>query len=540
MIVARVVVLAMVVAACGSAADTGSPDALCTDVAEEVGLVYDDPYGQVVADEEMGRIMQRNMGNGAAVGDYDGDDDLDVYLVGQEGTSARLFRNELFETGRATFVDVTDRAGVGDTGLGRIAHLADLDGDGHLDLLLMNDTDPDSEVLSPSRIFRNDGDGTFTDVTDGSGFDPTGYLVGGTALADFDLDGDLDVYVSYWTRELNRSPVGAPIEGAWPGENRYFENLGDFRFADRTDEVGLGGMRMDSFTAVPHDFDSDGDLDLYVAVDHRADRYYRNDGGTFTDVSPDARVGHRGNDMGIATADVDGNGTFDLFVSNVFDPQQSYGVDPPGNTLLLSEPGGDAGVVFRDEAEERGVLETAWAWGAAFVDIDLDTDLDLYVVQGFDEFIDDDFELNDATASLLTNDGSGRFSPAPDAGCDLPGDQRALVPFDFDRDGDPDLLVTQVDLPVMLLENTSTGNALTVALAPADAGAAGATVEVTAGDTTMRRLLLCGGSYLAGTPLEGYFGLGDETVADVEVTWADGTTHTYRDVAAGSVLRVEA
>lgn len=532
-----IALMLLAVSACGDAASVPSAEegSICRDVAQEVGLHFDNPYGKVLAAEDIGRIMQRNMGNGAAVGDYDRDGDLDVYLLSNEGSPSRLFRNELMETGEPRFTDVTSRAGVDDRGLGRVAHFADLNGDGRLDLVVVNDHAPDE--LPPSRVFAGRGDGTFEDVTAGSGFDPTGYLVGGAALADFDQDGDLDIYLTYWTRELGRSPVGAEIEGVWPGSNRYYENLGDFRFRDSTAVIGLGGVTMDSFTAIPHDFDSDGDFDIYVAIDHRGDIYYENEDGRF-DRSPHTHVGHRGNDMGVATGDVDGNGTFDLFVTNVFDPQQSYGVDPPGNTMLMAEMD-DQGLRFVDEADSRGVLETAWAWGASFVDVDLDMDEDLYVVQGFDEFIADNFELDDATATLLINDGSGSFEPAVGSGCDVGGDQRALVPFDYDRDGDPDLLVTQVDLPTMLLENKSVGRTLTVALDPSDAASAGAVVEVIAGDVVMRRLVLAGGSYLAGMPLEAYFGLGEHDIVDVRVHWPTGDDRTYAEVETGSMLRVE-
>jgi len=522
-----------VLAGCTSEAGGGP---LCVDVASDVGLVFDNPYGKVLAEEESGRVMQRNMGNGAAVGDYDDDGDLDVYLVSNDGSPSKLFRNELAESGEAGFTDVTAEAGVGDRGLGRAAHFADLDGDGWLDLLLVNDHIPGE--LPPSRVFANRGDGTFEDVTDGSGFTPTGFLVGGTALADFDGDDDLDGYVSYWTRELGGSPVGGEIEGAWPGSNVYYENLGDFRFEDTTKDVGLDGITRDTFTAIPHDFDADGDFDLYLTVDHRADIFYENKDGKFVDVSSEAHVGHRGNDMGVATGDVDGNGTFDLFVTNVFDPQQSYGVDPPGNTLLLVESTGEI-PRFSDEAEERGVLETAWSWGTAFVDVDLDADEDLMVVQGFDEFIFDDFELNDARSSLLINDGEGTFEAAVDSGCDVPGDQRTLISFDYDRDGDPDFLVTQVDLPALLLENQATGNALTVRLDPGDAASAGAIVEATTGGGVMRRLVLAGGSYLSGPPSEAYFGLGSAETADIDVIWPTGEVKTYPSVEAGSLLEVE-
>ena len=522
--------LAIALTGCAAGAER-----LCVEVAAGVGLEFDNPYGRVLAEEEMGKIMQRNMGNGAAVGDYNNNGALDVYLLSNEGSPARLFRNELAETGEARFTDVTAEAGVDDHGLGRAAHFVDLNGSGWLDLVVVNDYIPGE--LPPSRIFANQGDGTFEDVSDGSGFAPEGYLVGGVTLADFTQNGFLDIYVSYWTREIGGSPIGAPIKGAWPGENRLYENLGDFRFRDITEEVGLGGVSMDTFTAIAHDFEGDGRFDLYLAVDHRSDRYYRNEGGVFVDASSEARVGHRGNSMGVAVADVDGSGWFDLFVSNIYDPQQSYGVDPPGNILLISEHT-DEGIRFVNQADERGVLESGWGWGAAFVDIDLNTHQDLMTVQGFDEFIAEHFELRNMTSTLFRNDGTGHFQPAVDSGCEVPGDQRSLIVFDYNRSGAPDFLITQVDGPVLLLENQSSGNSITVRLDPSDAASVGAVVEAHTTETVMRRLVLAGASYLAGPPLEAYFGLGDAEIADIWVQWPTGDEATYSGIEAGTILDV--
>ena len=214
----------------------------------------------------MSRAMQANMGNGAAVGDYDNDGDLDVYLLGQRGEGSHLYRNELAETGRARFVDVTRSAGVEDRGMGRVAQFGDLDGDGLLDLVLINDYVPDDQDMLPSRIFRNTGHGTFVDVTKGSGFDPLGLIVGGAALADYDGDGRLDIFVTYWTMTVPVPAFGVTSPEILPGKNRMFRNLGGFRFADATDATALGD-RSNSFTPVFADFDHDGDLDLFVAHD---------------------------------------------------------------------------------------------------------------------------------------------------------------------------------------------------------------------------------------------------------------------------------
>jgi hypothetical protein len=514
---------------------------LCVNVAPNVGLDFRGSYGTTDLPAPLNPMMMRNLGNGAAVGDYDADTDLDVFLLGQSGLPDRLFRNELVPTGTAHFTDATESAGLGDTGSSRVAHFADLNGDGTLDLLLVNDTDPDG-MLGPSRVYRGEGDGTFTDVTRRSGFAPIGYIVGGATLADPDRDGDLDVYLSYWTQELGGDPARMSHRGAYPAENVFYRNNGDFRFSDVTSKSGLSGVRMDTFTAVFQDFDGDEDLDLFVAVDHQPDLYYEKVGRLKWDNRSD-EVGatHKGNDMGIAVADLGNDGQLDLYSTNITDPTDAFGTGS-GNVLLVARQGRDGSLEFEDRAADMGITDTGWGWGTAFLDIDLDADLDLYAVQGMDEFVaEQSIPVRDATAKLFLDDGSGAFNAAPDSGCQVPGDQRAVIPFDYDRDGDQDLLVTQVNKEVVLLENRQDGGrSITVDLAAGGAAAAGARITAVCGDRTVTQVVLAGGSYLSGPPMEAVFGLGDAAQADeVRVSWANGRETVLRNVAAGSVVRPE-
>ena len=147
--------------------------------------------------------------------------------------------------------------------------------------------------------------------------------------------------------------------------------------------------------------------------------------------------------MGVATT-VGPDGGLRLYVTNITDPSGLFGSNL-GNTFMLSEPD-PSGVRFRNAAAQYGILDTAWGWGTAFVDMDLDGAPDLYAVQGMRAFVgDDSAHLADATSTLFLSDAAGTsFSVAKDTGCDVPGDQRALVVFDYDRDGSPDLLITQV------------------------------------------------------------------------------------------------
>jgi hypothetical protein len=520
-------------------------DVGCTDVATSVGLTFRSDYGATYpVQDAFGAVMQRNMGNGAAVGDYNGDGWLDVLLLAQAGHHSKLFRNDPAPGGGRRFTDVTEQAGLGGvTSNARVAQFVDLNGSGRPDLVIASDWfagAPGRPVGGPSQIFRNNGDGTFTDVTAGSGFTPQGYLVGGMAFADVDGSGRQSIYVSYWTDEAAADPGLAQIKGIFPGSNRLFRNLGGYHFEDVTDRAFVEPYHADSFTAIFADFTGDGRPDIYQANDHRPDRFYRNNGdGTFTDPGYADGLTRQGNSMGVATA-VGPDGGLDLFITNITDPSGLYGSNI-GNTYMTMTQ--DGGVIrWRNSAQQLGVVDTAWGWGATFADLNLDGAPDLYAVQGMHEFVGDrSGHLTTATATLFLNDGTGsQFTVAKGTGCDVAGDQRALVAFDYDRDGAPDLLITQVDGPAVLLRNTIGGRHwLTVAPSgPGDAGN-NARVSVTAGGRTTTQILLAGGSYLAGPPRETYFGLGAATSATmVRIAWADGATSELLDVAADQLIRV--
>jgi hypothetical protein len=529
------------VAAITGAVPEAATGTLCTDVAPRVGLTFTGDHGPVFpAQDAYSTLMQQTMGNGAAVGDIDADGYLDVLLLGQAGHHSRLFRNDPAPGGGRRFTDVTQAAGLGTvTSQARVAQFIDLSGQGRPDLVIAADYLPGGPA-GPSQIFRNDGDGRFTDVTAGSGFDPSGYIVGGMTFADFDRSGRQGIWLSYWTNEGASDPGLMEVKGLFPGYNRLYRNLGDYRFEDVTGSMGAQEYHADSFTAVFADFTGDGRPDIYQANDNRPDRFYENLGeGTFRDPGYRSGLTRVGNSMGVAPI-VDPDGDLRLFVTHITDPSGLFGSNI-GNTLMAYELGAD-GISFRDTIADTGLIDTAWGWGTAVVDVDLDGALDVYAVQGMDGYVaGKSAHLADATAKLFLGDGTGtRFTVATGTGCDVPGDQRALVVFDYDRDGAPDLLITQVAGPTLLLENQTAGRHwLTVA--PVGAGDLGinARISVTAGGRTATQLLLAGGSYLAGPPREVYFGLGDETVADViRIDWADGTTTELRDVPGDEVLHV--
>jgi hypothetical protein len=543
----------------GSPAESACPTAQFVDVTDAAGIDFVGAYGLGWVNEGPPLpTMQANMGNGVAVGDYDSDGDLDLYLLGNLGSSNKLYRNNLIRSEgpeSKTFTDVTP-AGLGQLGLSRMAHFVDLDDDGDPDLVVINDdsgVDADGTGLeSHAWLFRNDGDGVFADVTDGSGFRPGGYLRAGSAIADYDRDGLLDIYVTVWTAE------GGGGSAIFPGSNRLYRNLGGFQFQDVTDDVGLGGLARDSFAAIFTDFDGDHDPDLFVAVDHTSDEFYFNDEGVFRNET--ARVGatHVANDMGIAVADFDDDDDLDMYVTNI---TEDFGDGPPEdlletNVLLVNQHDTGAGVEFLDEAVQRGAYNSYWGWGTEFVDIENDGDLDLLAANGFDQFMDITFgnlgqpietftTVYQKPTVLFCNDGSGSFIRNDQTVLeDHPDDSRALVAFDYDRDGDRDVLVTNVAQKTRLFENRSQsqGHWLHLSLGP-DRYAVGATARATLdpGDGSdvivKRRDVILGRSYLTGSPSELHFGLGDfEEIASLEIEWANGYTEVLSEVAVDQML----
>jgi hypothetical protein len=442
---------------------------------------------------------QTRYGAGAAVGDIDGDGDLDLYLVNGHGSSNRLYRND-----GGIFVDITAEAGVGDTGYGRVAYLVDLDGDDLVDILVVNDSNGTPEYRGPV-VYRNAGDGTFTDVTEGSGLDFAASVVGGATLGDIDLDGDLDLFITAWLSETCA----------------LYRNDGEFRFTEVTDHAGLGELQFEftpQWTPVLADLDGDLRPDIFCAVDFAPDYLFRNLGdGRFSRVEQASSDGYSvNNDMGVAVGDFDEDGDLDLYTTNI---TQNESQTDCCNWLYVNDGTGQ----FENQAEARGVANTRWGWGTAFLDADLDGDLDILAVNGWQqpEWI--------TSARYFANDGTGHYTETGvAAGLDHVGNSRGLTVFDADRDGDLDVVITDLHDRVVYLENvTLRGDRhyLTVQLDPTVSAphGVGAVVEVHAGDRRWFRPIVCGGSFYSGVPLEANVGLGARTHVDsVVVRWPSG------------------
>ncbi|WP_221033034.1 CRTAC1 family protein [Actomonas aquatica] len=271
------------------------------------------------------RALPEDNGSGLAWGDYDGDGDPDLYLVnhpgivptvGWDSSGNRLYRNN----GDGTFTDLTDIAGVADpAGFGMGATWIDYDNDGHLDLHVTN--------RGPNRLYRNLGDGTFIDVAVAAGVDDPGWGTG-TAWGDYDRDGHLDFYLCNYVdydsdgREPPPPPPGAAYEAPYTinsnaydaSPNRLFRNRGDGTFEDVTAATGVANPDGRSLAAFFCDLDGDGWLDLYVNNDVSANRLYRNSGADF---GPDEPVFFL--DLSAVTGTADGRGSMGLSVAETGD-----------------------------------------------------------------------------------------------------------------------------------------------------------------------------------------------------------------------------
>jgi len=377
----------------------------------------------------------RFMTAAAAVGDVNGDGWPDVYLP-RLGLPDRLLVN----LGGRGFEDRAAAAGLDLEGDSGTSVLFDRDADGDLDLLVTSPTEL-------PRLFDNDGAGAFTEVRGAGGIVVPGVEPGdcarmfGASVADVDGDGDLDVLTAAWT-EADRS--------------RLFRNDGAGRFEDMSAEVGLDLSQVALLSPACLDLDGAGDLDLAALADFDHTRIFEQGaGGRFVDVTATSTLARVHDAMGADLQDVDGDGAFDLFVTGICFSWNGRCLDATGWTgNHLFAPAGGATVDVTDAA---GVRAAGWAWGSAFFDGDLDGDLDLVVTNGYEGFV----ELERTPTALFDNDGAGRFvDRAAEWGVQDELQGRAVVPFDFDGDGDEDLLVVNHADPPVLYRND---------LAPADA-----------------------------------------------------------------------
>lgn len=501
------------------------------------------------------KYLIETMGSGCAWVDYDQNGLLDLYLVNGAATRAHSFaqspRSALYRNnGDGTFTDVTERAGVAAEKLfGMGIAVGDYDNDGF----------PDLFVLGYDRciLYHNNGDGTFTDVSEKAGVENLGRWGSSAAWFDYDNDGHLDLVIANyvdWSPERN---FYCGDHG--PGMRSYchpddfhgemptlYHNNGDGTFTDVTKSSGLGAKAGNGLGVVTFDYDDDGWQDIFIANDHMPNYLFHNNrDGTFREVGYEAGVAVSGDGqfeagMGTDAADTTGNGRSDIAVTHL-DMQLAR----------LYRNRGDG--TFDDATLQSKIGYATYhmsGFGTRFMDYDNDGNLDLFMANGHVLDNIERYHANTYYAEpklMFRNTGKGIFENVSDRlGKDfqLPRVSRGAAVGDFDNDGDLDILINNNGQAPQLLRNDG-GNAnhwLQILLigTKSNRDGVGARIRVAAGDMVLHDQRKGGMSYQSAQDPRLHFGLGNHTRVDaVEIRWPSGMVTKLENVKADQIIAVK-
>ncbi|MDE0041650.1 MAG: CRTAC1 family protein [Candidatus Poribacteria bacterium] len=543
----------LVTMSCLMAESTIESQVLFTEITSEVGLADTSerwpPEGTY--------ILPEIMGGGVALFDYDNDNDLDLLQI-----RSLLFREATDETGRHTteafsehqtglfwthfrlfqqqtdgsFSDVTDGTGLDDAGYGQGVAVGDIDNDGDLDLYVTN--------YGPDAFYRNNGDGTFVNATESAGFSGGGWSTS-AAFLDYDADGYLDLYVARYLRfdpavSCQRLSDARDYCGPQSFEgipDSLYRNNGDGTFSDVTTKVGIISSDK-GLGVVCADFTSDGWVDLYVANDGEANRLWVNSGsGAFYDEAIMRGLafnthGKAEASMGVTVGDVDRDGKLDLFMTHFHRET---------NTLYVASPYG----IFSDATDSSGFagIDLPFTgFGCGLFDFDHDADLDIALVNGrvmrgpvlpgaaIGAFWNPYAEPN----LLFENNGHGQFSDVGARGGNFTSQveiSRGLAFGDIDRDGDLDFVVGNIWGAPRVFRNDAPlpgTHWLSIRAMTGKRDAIGAQVTVVAEGAKFMALVLPAYSYLSSCDFKAHFGLGEiEKVEAIEVVWPNGDRERF-------------
>jgi hypothetical protein len=495
---------------------------------------------------------------GVALFDYDNDGDLDVFLIqgsslpavdsGEDanGSGSRLFRNDLAvgTDGARTlrFTDVTEASGIVTPGYGMGVAAGDFNNDGWVDLYL-------TKFDAPNQLLRNNGNGTFTDVSKSSGTDQRSWSVS-ASFVDVNRDGWLDLYVGNYIRySLENSTPCFGTSGAvdycmpqayQPLQDRLYINRGDGTFADASVRSGIAREYGPALGVSTADFNGDGWMDIYVANDGKENQLWINKhDGTFENQALLAGValpvtGKAEASMGVDAGDFDDDGDDDLFMTEL---------TSEGSNLYVNDGSG----VFEDRSTPSGLSAPSvpfTGFGTAWFDYDNDGRLDLLSVNGTVQIIETLRQAKDPLPLhqrklLFHNLGGGRFEEVGARAGEvfkLSEVGRGAAFGDIDNDGDIDVLIGNNNGPTRLLINQAAEGRHWVGLRLVGTGGrdmVGARVEILRNGTTLRwRRARADGSYASANDPRVLVGLGDSSERpDVRITWPDGTSETAMQVA---------
>src|SRR5271155_1353911 len=488
------------------------------------------------------KYLPESTGAGCAFLDYDNDGWMDIYLVNSGPcdfwTPPTPLRNALYRNNRdGTFTDVTEKAGVSGGGYGMGVAVGDYNGDGFPDLYVTQ--------YGRNILYRNNGDGTFTDGTEKAGVAAAGWS-SSAVWFDYDNDGRLDLFVCQFAEFDKSVPCGVDSDGTHhyciprifkPRPSWLFHNNGDGTFTDVSKEAGLAAHLGKAWGVVATDINNDGLMDLFVGNDTVANFLFVNRGGRFEEAGLVADIaysadGRPRSGMGVDSADFNQDGWMDLFVANI---------DQEFFSLYQNNRDG----TFDDLAMPAGIgMATRWmsGWGLKFFDYDNDGDLDLILANGFpDDLVEEYSHEVTYKEPLLLFQKQGAIFKNVSAESGLVFSKtfpaRGLAIGDFNNDGAVDVLISNNDLPPLLLRNNvgKENHWLGVRLVgkKCNIDAVGARVTYQAWDLRLSRMKVGGGSFLSAHDPRLVLGIGKRRKMDwVEVKWPlpSGAVERFSDL----------
>lgn len=480
------------------------------------------------------------MGGGVAVGDVDGDGYEDLFLTSmpsfeeepeKQASPSALFKNN----GDGSFSEITRDAGLAEIqGYPQGALFFDFNNNGRQDLYIAS--------YDGGQLFRNDG-GSFTDITVESGLDLNGLCgdfpcFGSAATAaDYNRDGHLDLFIINNVDWDIYDPSQYGERQLFPAffnaqNSLLFENNGDGTFTDVTEKSGATNKGGKGLSAVWFDFDDNGWPDLYIANDLTRNRLYLNRGdGTFTDIAASAGVNEVKSSMGVAAADFNGNGSIDLITTNL-----------EGSYLSLFRNLGDLRFDYATHYSGLNPSRRSSGWGIDFVDLNQNGHLDIVMAAGpvWDE------DPKDAENLFFENNGTGSFEDKTLSAGNFPNNNvsRGLAVIDIMNNGKPDLVISNIDGGTpQLLKNTSQNEniwlKLTLEGTESNRDAVGARVTLKRSDGfSIIREVKAGGSYQSTSSKSLFFGLAEFEVEQLTIRWPSGQIQILEDVPVDTTLNI--